>query len=181
MKKTTFPNATNSDRVGVLSYAAQRYGTTADYPWQALPGYAVLRHRDSGKWYGLIMDVPRDKLGLPGPGRVDVLEVKADPASGGSVMGQPGILPAYHMARGSWISVLLDGTVPPALLFALLDGSYTATASTRRRAPPPGTGKSGSCPPIPVTLIWKLRSPRTPQCGGSSGSKPLWGTSSICM
>lgn len=136
MKKTTFPNATSSDRAGVLFYAAQRYGTTADYPWQALPGSAVLRHHDSGKWYGLIMDVPRDKLGLPGPGRVDVLEVKADPASGGSVMGQPGILPAYHMARGSWISVLLDGTVPPALLFALLDGSYTATASTRRRAEP---------------------------------------------
>lgn len=136
MKETTMPTPPASDRAGVLDYAARRYGTTPDYPWQALPRYAVLRHQGSGKWYGLIMDVPRDKLGLPGSGRVDVLEVKADPASGGSVMGMPGILPAYHMARNSWISVLLDGTVPPPLVFALLDSSYAATAPARRRAGP---------------------------------------------
>lgn len=136
MEKTTSEKTRNSDREGVLNYAAQRYGTTPDYLWQALPGYAVLRHRDSGKWYGLIMDVPRNKLGLPGPGRVDVLEVKGDPVSGGSVMGLPGILPAYHMAKGSWLSVLLDGSVPPALVFALLDGSYNATAPAQHRSKP---------------------------------------------
>lgn len=136
MEQTISERVPGSDRAGVLDYAGRRYGTRPDYPWQALPGYAVLRHRESGKWYGLIMDVPRDKLGLPGPGRVDVLEIKADPASGGSVQGLPGILPAYHMARSSWISVLLDGSVPPALVFTLLDGSYAATAPARRRTGP---------------------------------------------
>ena len=136
MNKTTFPKAMSSDRAGVLDYAARRYGTTADYPWQTKPGHAVLRHRDNAKWYGLIMAVPRSKLGLPGPGMVDVLNVKVDAATNGSVMGLPGILPAYHMARGSWVSVLLDTTVPPALVFALLDGSYAATASTRRSSAP---------------------------------------------
>lgn len=125
-----------SDRAGVLAYAAWRYGTRPEHLWQGLPGYAVLRHTENGKWYGVIMDVPRTKLGLPGPGRVDVLEVKADPVSGGSVQGMPGILPAYHMARGSWLSVLLDGSVPPVLVFSLLDGSFAATAPARRRTDP---------------------------------------------
>ena len=127
---------TGSDRQAVFSYAAQRYGTQPEYLWTSFPGYAVLRHRDNGKWYGLIMDVPRSKLGLPGPGRVDVLEVKVDPAFGGGVSGQPGILPAYHMQRDSWCTVLLDGTVPPPLLFTLLDSSYAATAPARKRPGP---------------------------------------------
>ena len=146
-----------------------------DYLWQALPGYAVLRHRDSGKWYGLIMDVPRNKLGLPGPGRVDVLEVKGDPVSGGSVMGLPGILPAYHMAKGSWLSVLLDGSVPPALVFALLDGSYNATAPAQHRSKPRDRGGLDSTCQPPITLIWRQPLPRALHCAGSSGVKAAVG------
>lgn len=43
-----------------------------------MPGYAVLRHEDSRKWYGLIMDVPAEKLGIRGKITVDILEIKCD-------------------------------------------------------------------------------------------------------
>lgn len=61
-------------RQKVFTWCRQQYGTEPEYPWNV-----VLRHTDNQKWYGLIMEVGRDKLGLPGDGEVDILNVKSDP------------------------------------------------------------------------------------------------------
>ena len=60
-------------RQQIFTYAKTKYGTEPDYPWSDTN--AVLRHRDNRKWYGLVMEVGREKLGLPGGGLVDVLNV----------------------------------------------------------------------------------------------------------
>lgn len=124
MKKTNCPKMENGDRDGVLDYAARCCGTRADYPWRTLPGYAVLRHTDSRKWYGLIMNVPAEKLGMHGKGTVDILEIKCDSILSGSLLHEKGIRPAYHMKQGGWPSGLLDGSVEQKLLFSLLDMSH---------------------------------------------------------
>lgn len=108
-------------RAAVLAHALEKHGTEPDYPWpRQYPNYAVLRHGNR-KWYGLIMDVPRAKLGLPGEGVVDVLNVK--------LAGPPpeGTLPAYHMNKDCWASVPLDGTVDAKTVMAMLEGSFLAT------------------------------------------------------
>lgn len=138
MDTTVFPGCEASLRSDVLAYAAKRYGSRPEALWRTHPRYAVLRRPDSQKWYALVMDVPRDKLRIPGPGSVDVLNVKCDPILGGSLRLEPGILPAYHMNKDSWLTLLLDGTVPRETVFALLDGSYRLTgphAAGMARAP----------------------------------------------
>ena len=117
-----------SIRCSLLSYAKERYGTEPEYPWASLPNYCVLRHADNQKWYGLIMDIPAEKLGLPSKERVDILDVKLDPILVGSLLSAPGFFPAYHMNRDSWITVLLDGSVKIEEIIPLLDLSYSATA-----------------------------------------------------
>ena len=54
------------------------------------------------------MNVPEHRLGLPGDGSVNVLDVKCDPRMIGSLLSEKGFLPAYHMNKSTWISVLLD-------------------------------------------------------------------------
>lgn len=125
---------TISYRDDVLRYASEQYGTSAEYLWMKAPRYAVLRHEDNNKWYGLIMDVQREKLGLSGSGFVDVLEIKCDPILSGSLLLDKGILPAYHMSRGNWISVLLDGSIEKEKVFSLLNMSFDNTASRKSRA-----------------------------------------------
>lgn len=115
----------------MLKYAAARYGGAAEYLWTTAPGYAVLRHEDNKKWYALIMDVQREKLGLSGGGCVDVLEIKCDPIMSGSLRLEKGVLPAYHMHKGNWITVLLDGSVEKDMVFTLLDMSFHITASRK--------------------------------------------------
>ena len=84
----------------------------------------VTRHSGSGKWYALIGDVAREKLGLDGCERVDILNVRCGPLLAGSLRTEPGYFPAYHMNKGNWISILLDGTVPPEQIAPLLEMSY---------------------------------------------------------
>ena len=63
-----FIPAASSLREEVLAFAAREYHTKPEYPWAKSPGYAVLRHTDNRKWYGVIMEVPRKRLGIDGCG-----------------------------------------------------------------------------------------------------------------
>ena len=67
-------------RDDILKYVKDKYDSEPEYLWRRFPDYVVFRHEDNRKWYALIMDVHRDKLGLQGKDRVDILNVKmSDP------------------------------------------------------------------------------------------------------
>lgn len=114
----------------LFDWAESQYGTLPDYPWN--DDNAVLRHR-SGKWYGLVMNIPKSKLGLKDDGNVDVLNVKCDPVIMGSLRACEGIHPAYHMNKDKWITVRLDGSVNEEEVQNLLSLSYELTKPKVKR------------------------------------------------
>ena len=116
-----------SYRNKVIDIAAKQYQTEPERLWANYPEYVVLRHSNNKKWYAVIMNVPKNKLGLEGGEFVDILDVKADPVLAGSFLQEKGILPGYHMHKGNWLTVLLDGTVPMNKIELLLDISYELT------------------------------------------------------
>lgn len=124
-------------RQAVFQYALDRFGSEPEYLWLSSPDAAVLRRRDNAKWYAVVMRVPRRKLGLAGEGDADVLDVKCDPLVIGSLLALPGFLPAWHMNKSHWISVLLEGETAPEQLHELLELSY-ALAAPRERSAKPG-------------------------------------------
>ena len=129
MKNTTSHEKCN--REDVLKYALKQYGTKPEYPWTTLPDDLVLRHADNRKWYGLIMTVKRENLGLSGTGYIDILDIKCDPEMAGFLVAEKGILPGYHMHKGNWITILLDGSVERKQVCSLLDQSFLLTASRK--------------------------------------------------
>ena len=110
------------------------FGVEPEYPWPDEPGYAVLRHPDNRKWFAVVMDVPRDKLGLSGTDALTVVNLKGDPLLIGMLHSRPGFFPAYHMNKEHWISAALDGSVDAEELRALLAESFTRTAP-KKHAP----------------------------------------------
>ena len=118
------PMATRS---AVLRYAREALDTEPDCPFSGDTQTLVLRHADSGKWFALLMRVCARRLAPGCEGEVEVMNVKVDPLLAGSLRTQQGILPAYHMNKERWISVLLDGSVPLEQALALLDMSYALT------------------------------------------------------
>ena len=118
----------------IFAYIKKKYKATPEYPWGEDDG-AVLRHSDNRKWFALVMRVGRGKLGLAGDGQVDVVNLKiADRMFKDVLMQNKGILPAYHMNKRHWISVILDGTMPEEELTLLIRDSYRLTAP-RTRSP----------------------------------------------
>ena len=111
------------------SFIMETYNAEADYPWLKYPNYEVFRHCNNRKWFALIMDVPKNKLGLQGEEVLEVVNFKCDPILIGTLREEPGFFPAYHMSKDSWITVALDGSVSDDKIKMLLDTSYEATAS----------------------------------------------------
>ncbi len=127
-------------RQGIEEYIHSKYNGTVEYLWKRFPDYGIVRHQDNQKWYGLFMDVPRNKMDLTGEGNVEILNIKlGDILLHDLLIRQPGYFPGYHISRGNWISVLLDGTVPLDEICGLIDVSYrvTASAQTRQAIRPP--------------------------------------------
>ena len=79
------------------------------------------------------MEVPRDKLGLAGTEKLDIVNFKCDPILISSLRGETSIFPAYHMNKASWITAALDGSVPAETIELLLDVSYEMTKPKSRR------------------------------------------------
>ena len=115
------------DRKDLIKYIIDNYGTEPDYPWDKYPAYEVFRHSGNNKWFALIMDVSKNKLGLKGSGKIDIVNLKCDPIIGGSLRNGAGIFPAYHMNKENWVTVALDGSAPDDTIKMLLDISYDAT------------------------------------------------------
>ena len=122
----------------ILSYVKKEYGTIPEHLWKSYPEYEVLRHKPQpgekkAKWYGLIMRVRRNTLGLEGEDEVDILNVKGNPEMMGLLQMSNGYLPAYHMNKANWLTVLLDGTVPLDNIQQLIDESFEMTAGAKEK------------------------------------------------
>lgn len=121
-------------RPEIYGYIRSRYRAAPEYLWARVPNYAVFRHSDNRKWFALVMDIPKSKLGRFDDAIVDVLNLKlSDPLAVDLLAQREGFFPGYHISRSCWVSVLLDGTVPPTEIYALIDESYAVTASTAKK------------------------------------------------
>ncbi len=123
----------SNQRKRLFQYIEDFYGTEPEYLWAKYPTYAVFRHSASRKWFAPGMYLSRDKPGLSGGGCVDILNVKCDSVLIGSLLAEAGFFPAYHMNKNTWISVLLDETVPEERSFPLLQWRGAGVAPKRKR------------------------------------------------
>lgn len=116
-----------ANRAAILAYAEATWGDTPDFPFAKDDVSAVLRHDVNRKWYALLMRVDGSRVkeapGVP----VDILNIKIDPLIAAPLYHRPGFLPAYHMNKEKWITILLNNTLPLADVLPLLDMSHEMT------------------------------------------------------
>ena len=61
------------------NFILETYPASADHPWLQYPNYEVFRHNSNQKWFAVVMELPKSKLGLQGEERMDVVNLKCDP------------------------------------------------------------------------------------------------------
>ncbi len=130
------------DERRIKEFALTLDGAKCDYPFKDDFVTFVLRHSDSRKWFGIYLHAPvcslvrgcgEEKLQklrryLGGAAAVPVLNLKCEPALSLVLQhGFAGILPAYHMNKRSWISVVLFSDVEEGQIKDLVTLSYDMT------------------------------------------------------
>lgn len=107
----------------IADFARREWGEELEYLWQRFPENAVLRRRDTRKWYAAILRLSRRKLGFDSDETVEIIDLRRTGAEArlGSLS-----LPGYHMNKAHWFTVVLDGTVPFSVLAELLAASRDA-------------------------------------------------------
>lgn len=99
-----------------------QYGIEPEYIWGKRA--IVFRHDRNHRWYAIIQNVSREKLGLEGRETVDIITVKITPEWNRIFVKADGFLLGYHMDKRHWMTILLDGTVSQEKIFDFIDMSY---------------------------------------------------------
>ena len=115
------------NRFELESYISNTYGVAGERLFVKDPATCVFRHQKNRKWFAVIMEIPRGKLGLSGDKHIQVVNLKCDTRLIGSLRREPGIFPGWHMNKAHWLSVALDGSVEDEKIRFLVDMSYKLT------------------------------------------------------
>ena len=99
----------------ILSFAEAEWGETPEFLWKSFPDYAVLRRKDTSKWYALVARLTADKVGGKRDDLVEVVNLRRTEGMDG-----PRFLPAYHMNKKTWTTVVLDETIDANKLLRFL-------------------------------------------------------------
>jgi len=121
------------NRIELEHYIKNNYSSEPEHLWIKYPNFEVFRHQSNQKWFAMIMDIPKSRLGLEGDDIIDVVNFKCDPIMIGSFLQENGIYPAYHMNKANWLTVALDGSASDETVKLLLDVSYELTQQKRQR------------------------------------------------
>ena len=121
------------ERTVLDEFITDKYGAVAEYLWESAPTFAVYRHNSNKKWFAVIMDIPKTKLGFKDEGVVSVVNLKCDPLLIGSLLSENGIHKGYHMNKNYWITIRLDGSAGETQIKWLLDISFGLTATKPKK------------------------------------------------
>ena len=105
----------------------KEYKAKPDFPWDSVPTYAVFRHKENKKWFAVIMDIPKRRIGFENDEIISVVNLKCDPLLVGSLILEEGFFKAYHMNKTNWITAALDGSADDEKIKFLLDYSFDVT------------------------------------------------------
>lgn len=119
-------------RAEIAAHIENHYGTQAEHLWTKYPNFIVFRRGDNQKWFAVVMDIPKRRLGLPSDEVINVMNIKCDPVMLGALRTKPGFYPAYHMSKAHWITVVLDEIVEQSEIECLIDMSYDLAAPKRK-------------------------------------------------
>ena len=111
------------------------YNEEPDFPFKDLDGYAVFRYKENNKWYGLIMNVKKSKLTKNEDDKdiIEIINIKVDPKEKDDLIKIDGIYTCYHMNKASWVSIILDDTLPDEKILELIGKSRALIMTLKKK------------------------------------------------
>ena len=112
----------------IIKYIREKYKDELEYLWDMFPKYAVWRRKDSRKWYGILLTVSMDKLGMEGNEIIEILDLRIKPEELEEILDERRYFFGYHMNKKNWLTICLNNSVPLDEICRRIDVSYGLAA-----------------------------------------------------
>ncbi len=121
----------------LTEWIIQKYNTIPEFLWEKSPAHGVFRNSQTKKWYGLIANIEYSKITPTQKGKIEILNIKLSKEEIQNLLTQKGFYPAYHMNKKTWITLILDETIPDKKIKELLNKSYiySQVGKTKQKTP----------------------------------------------
>lgn len=111
------------ERSEVIEFCMQLAGAYEDYPFDD-NNWTIMRHQGNKKMFAAIYERQ---------GHIWI-NAKAEPEAGYLWRNiYPAVIPAYHMNKVHWISIILDGSMQKEDICRLIEDSHALTAPKVRK------------------------------------------------
>ena len=107
----------------IAQYIIKKYNSYPEFLWKKLDGSAVFRNKKNNKWFGIIMDINKNKLDNENK-IIEIINVKIREEEKENILKNKGFYEAYHMNKNNWITMILDETVSDEKIIKMIDNSY---------------------------------------------------------
>ena len=107
----------------IAQYIIKKYNVEPEFLWEKLDGSAVFRNKETKKWFGIIMDINKNKIDKQNK-LIEIINVKLDNKVIEELIKKEGYYKAYHMNKKSWITIILDDTLKDEEIIKYIDESY---------------------------------------------------------
>lgn len=108
----------------IIDYVRDTYGDELEFLWTKFPDNAVWRRKDNNKWYGVILTVSRNKLGLSSNEVAEIIDLRLEKEQMPETVDYERYFPGWHMNKKSWYTMILDNSVSTEEICRRIDESY---------------------------------------------------------
>ncbi len=108
----------------IIDYVQNTYGDELEFLWTKFPDNAVWRRKDNNKWYGAILTVSRNKLGLFSNEVAEIIDLRLEQEKMQETVDNKNYFPGWHMNKKSWYTIILDNSVSTEEICCRIDESY---------------------------------------------------------
>lgn len=126
-------NFKSAQAIEIINYIKEKYDGDLEFLWENSPDAAIWRNKANKKWYGIIMTISENKLGLKSDKKIEIINVKYQKGITNSITDFKHIFPAYHMNKQNWVTIALDKGLNTGEIFELIDNSYSLISQKAKR------------------------------------------------
>ena len=126
--KCTTPNIFKSKQANeIIKYIKEKYNDDLEYLWKKFPNNAIWRNKSNNKWYGALLVISENKLGIESDKIIDIIDLRYQKDKIKEIVDNKKIFRGYHMNKDNWITIKLDESVDIKQIYKLIDNSYELT------------------------------------------------------
>ena len=117
-----FDDDKNEQLAKIVEYIKNKYGDELEFLWPKFPTDGIWRRKDNNKWYALIMELSRRKLGFDSDEVIEIMDLRIEPENMSKLVDKERFFEGYHMNKKHWFTICLDGTLDE--IYQYIDNSY---------------------------------------------------------